>query len=124
MYTVINRYQVLSETSRQGMQQMRKSLLAVLSRIPGLKACYLAEVADLQVASISLFETKADAQAATVAIADWIAEQGTLLREDFSEAAMSGMTTTIFERAEEKQHIHQLLSTHESDLFYTTRAHH
>jgi hypothetical protein len=73
---------------------MQKSLLPVLIRMSGLQAYYLVEVADNQIAAISIFETRADAKAGAGPLATWIAQQSSLVVRDFSEA-MGGLTTPI-----------------------------
>jgi len=94
MYTVISKYQIIPGTSREIIRQMQKSLLPVLSQMSGLKAYYLVEVANNQIAAISIFETRADAKAAAGPLAAWIIKHSSLLVRDFSEA-MGGLTTAI-----------------------------
>jgi hypothetical protein len=99
MYTMIRKYDIIPGTGREVMRQVQIPLRPVLSRMPGLKAYYLVEVADNQVAAISIFETQADAKAAERLAAAWIAQQGSSFFRGSSEV-MAGLTSAFIEPAD------------------------
>jgi hypothetical protein len=73
MYASIRRYQATA-TVDELVQRVNEGFLPLISQAPGFLAYYVVEAADGMVASISLFETQAGAEASNQLAATWVSE--------------------------------------------------
>jgi hypothetical protein len=85
MYAVMRKYDLTPETGEEFIQQVQKSLVPILNQLRGLKAYYVVEAGDDQMAVITVFERFADAKEAARQTAAWIAEYTPLFFQGFSE---------------------------------------
>lgn len=90
MYTVIRKYNLIPGTLEEFIQQVRTSLVPILSRMAGFKDYYLVEIGDNEVVVITLFETLADAKASGQKTVTWINEHTDLYFQGFSKP-MAGL---------------------------------
>ncbi len=95
MYTVIRTYHIIPGTVEELLRQVQHSLLPLLSRVPGFHAYYVMQVADSQVAAISLFERLADAKAAVAQVAAWMREYSPLFCRGSSEVLAGPVAASI-----------------------------
>ena len=90
MYAVIRNYDLLPGTVEEFIQQVQKSLIPIINRVPGFRAYFLVEVGDNKVEIISLFETLADAKASAQKTMAWVTEHTDLFFQGFSKP-MAGL---------------------------------
>ena len=90
MYTVIRKYDLVPGSVEEFIQQVQKSLVPIMNRVPGFREYSLVEVGDDEVVAISIFESLADAKEAARQTAGWVAEHTELFFQGFSRA-MTGL---------------------------------
>jgi len=77
MHATLRRYEgVDRERTDELTQRVTDSLMPRLSELPGFGGYYLIEGGDGVIASISLFETSAQADESTRVATEWVQEQG------------------------------------------------
>jgi heme-degrading monooxygenase HmoA len=86
MYTVIRKYDLVPGTAEEFLQHVQKSLVPIISRVPGFREYSMVEVGDNEVVSISIFESLADAKVSARQTAGWVAEHTELFLQGFSKA--------------------------------------
>ncbi len=86
MYTVIRKYDLVPGTVEEFIQDVQKSLVPIINRVPGFREYSLAEVGDDEVVSISIFDSLADAKVSARQTAGWVAEHTELFLQGFSKA--------------------------------------
>jgi heme-degrading monooxygenase HmoA len=74
MYTAIRAYDLIPGTVEEFIHHVQKSLVPIISQVPGFRAYSLVEVGDNEVVAISSFDSLADAKAAARQTAGWVAE--------------------------------------------------
>ncbi|MBV9357785.1 MAG: hypothetical protein JO023_19910 [Chloroflexi bacterium] len=79
MHATLGRYDGISGESQDKVIQVGRQLAAVVSKAPGFVSYALLEVGDGTLATVSVFETRAELQAADRLIAAWVAMHRTLL---------------------------------------------
>jgi heme-degrading monooxygenase HmoA len=85
MYTVIREYDLIPGTVEEFIQDVQKSLVPIINRVPGFREYSLVEVGDNEVVAISIFDTLADAKASARQTAIWVAEHTDLFFQGFSK---------------------------------------
>ena len=86
MYTVIRKYDLVPGTAEEFIQDVQKSLVPIIKRVPGLREYSVVEVADNEVVAISVFDSLADAKVSARQTAAWVAEHTELFFQGFSKA--------------------------------------
>jgi heme-degrading monooxygenase HmoA len=86
MYTVIRKYDLVPGTTEEFIQDVQKSLVPIIKRVPGLREYSVVEVADNEVVAISVFDSLADAKVSARQTAAWVAEHTELFFQGFSKA--------------------------------------
>ena len=74
MYIVIRKYDLVPGTAEEFIQDVQKSLVPIVKRVPGMREFSVVEAADNEVVAISVFDSFADAKVASRQTAAWIAE--------------------------------------------------
>ena len=91
MYTVIRKYDLVPGSVEEFIQQVQKSLVPIINRIPGFREYSLVEVGDNEVIAISIFDSLADAKVSARQTAGWVAEHTELFFQGFSKAMAGHM---------------------------------
>ena len=86
MYVVIRKYDLVPGTVEEFIQDVQKSLVPVINRVPGLREFSMVEVADNEVVAISIFDSLDDAKVSARQTAGWVAEHTELFFQGFSKA--------------------------------------
>jgi hypothetical protein len=71
MYSVLRRYRVRLGTAGEAAVHVERSLLPLLRRVPGFVAHYTMDAGNGTIASLTLFETTAGAEASSALLKDW-----------------------------------------------------
>jgi heme-degrading monooxygenase HmoA len=85
MYTVIRKYDLVPGSVEEFVQQVQKSLVPIINRVPGFREYSLVEVGENDVISISIFDSLADAKVSARQTASWVAENTELFFQGFSK---------------------------------------
>ncbi len=72
MYAVIRRYNIAPGSADTIVQKVNESFLPLISQAPGFIGWHLINPGDGTIASISIFEDKAGAEASTKTATDWV----------------------------------------------------
>jgi heme-degrading monooxygenase HmoA len=72
MYAVVRRYNIAPGSADTITQKVHESFLPLISQAPGFVGYYLLNAGDGTIASISIFEDKAGADASTKTATDWV----------------------------------------------------
>jgi heme-degrading monooxygenase HmoA len=72
MYTVIRRYNVAPGSADTIVQKISESFIPLISQMPGFIGWHLVNPGDGTIASISMFEDKAGAEASTKTATEWV----------------------------------------------------
>jgi heme-degrading monooxygenase HmoA len=86
MYIVIRKYDLIPGTAEEFIQDVQKSLVPIIKRVPGLRDFSVIEVADNEVVAISIFDSLADAKVSARQTTTWVAEHTELFFQGFSKA--------------------------------------
>jgi len=86
MYIVIRKYDLVPGTVEEFIQDVQKSLVPIIKRVPGLRDFSVVEVADNEVVAISVFDSLADAKVSARQTTAWVAEHTELFFQGFSRA--------------------------------------
>lgn len=86
MYTVIRKYDLIPGTVEEFIRHVQKSLVPIISRVPGFREYSLVELGDDEVVTISIFDSLADAKEAGRRTAGWVGEHTELFFQGFSKA--------------------------------------
>ncbi len=62
MYTVIRKYDLVPGSVEEFIQQVQKSLVPIINRVPGFREYSLVEVGENEVVAISIFDSLDDAK--------------------------------------------------------------
>ena len=93
MYTVIRRYEGLPDAAEVA-KRATEEFAPMLSERPGFQGYWVVDAGGGVLASISVFETQAQAEDSTRAAADWVKERLAGLVPDAPEVT-AGMTTGL-----------------------------
>jgi heme-degrading monooxygenase HmoA len=85
MYTVIRKYDLVPGSVEEFIQQVQKSLVPIINRVPGFREYSLVEIGDNEVIAISIFDSLADAKVSARQTAAWVAEHTELFFQGFSK---------------------------------------
>ncbi len=85
MYTVIRKYDLIPGTVEEFIQHVQKSLVPIISRVPGFRDYSLVKVGDNEVIAISSFDSLAQAKVAARQTAGWVAEHTEWFFQGFSK---------------------------------------
>ncbi|HXY30808.1 MAG TPA: antibiotic biosynthesis monooxygenase [Gemmatimonadaceae bacterium] len=72
MYAVIRRYNIAPGSAASIAQKVNTELLPSLGQMPGFGAYYAIDPADGTMVSVSIFESREEADASTKAATDWV----------------------------------------------------
>jgi heme-degrading monooxygenase HmoA len=72
MYAVIRRYNIAPGSADTMIQKVNESFVPLISQMPGFVGWQLINPGDGTIASISIFEDKAGAEASTKTATDWV----------------------------------------------------
>ena len=72
MYAVIRRYNIAPGSAGTITQKVNEGFLPLISQAPGFVSWHLIDPGDGTIASISIFEDKAGAEASTKTSTDWV----------------------------------------------------
>jgi heme-degrading monooxygenase HmoA len=86
MYTVIRKYDLVPGSVEQFIQQVQKSLVPIINRVPGFREYSLVEIGENEVIAISIFDSLDDAKVSARQTAAWVAEHTELFFQGFSKA--------------------------------------
>ena len=85
MYTVIRKYDIVPGSVEAFIQQVQKSLVPIINRVPGFREYSLVEVGDNEVIAISIFDSLADAKVSAQQTAGWVTDHTELFFQGFSK---------------------------------------
>ncbi len=86
MYTVIRKYDLVPGTVEEFIQDVQKSLVPIIKRMPGLKEFSVVEIEDNELVTISVFDSLTDAKVAAQQTAVWVAKHTEPFFQGFSRA--------------------------------------
>ena len=72
MYTAVRKYKATPGAVSQLIQRVQEGFVPIISRVPGFIAYYALDTGNDTVASISVFDDQAGADASTSKAADWV----------------------------------------------------
>ena len=72
MYTAVRKYKATPGAVSQLIQRVQEGFVPIISRVPGFIAYYALDTGNDTVASISVFDDQARADASTSKAADWV----------------------------------------------------
>ena len=85
MYTVIRKYDIVPGSAEAFIQEVRKSLVPILNRVPGFSEYSLVEVGENEVVAVSMFESLDAARVSGQQTAAWIADHTELFFQGASK---------------------------------------
>lgn len=85
MCTVICTYDLVPGSVEEFIQQVQKSLVPIINRVPGFREYSLAEVGDNKVIAISIFDSLADAKVSARQTECWVTEHTDQFFQGFSK---------------------------------------
>ena len=81
MYAVIRRYNIAQGSADSIAQRVNEGFLPIVSQTPGFVAYYVMNPGDGTIASVSVFEDKAGAEASTRSSTEWVRQNlGAIIR--------------------------------------------
>ena len=86
MYTVIRKYEIVPGSVEAFIQEVRKSLVPIINRVPGFSEYSLVEVGENEVVAISKFESRDAAKVSAQQTLAWIDDHTELFFQGFSKA--------------------------------------
>ncbi len=86
MYTVIRKYDIVPGSAEAFIQEVQKSLVPIINRVPGFSEYSLVEVGDNEVVAISMFESLDAARVSAQQTAAWVTDHTELFLQGFSKA--------------------------------------
>ncbi len=86
MYTVIRKYDIVPGSAEVFIQEVQKSLVSIINRVPGFSEYSLVEVGENEVIAISMFESLDAAKVSVQQTAVWVTDHTELFFQGFSKA--------------------------------------
>jgi hypothetical protein len=72
MYAAIRKYSIKPQFMSEVMQRIQEEFLHIISREPGFAAYYALRIGNVEVLTISVFETQAGAEGSTPLALEWV----------------------------------------------------
>ena len=85
MYIVIRKYDLVPGTTEEFIHDVQKSLVPILKKESGLRDFTVAEVADNELVTISVFDSLTDAKMAARLTMEWVGKHPELYFHGFSK---------------------------------------
>jgi len=108
MYIVIRKYDLVPGTTEEYIYDVQKSLVPILKKESGLRDFTVAEVADNELVTISVFDSLTDAKESAQETAAWVAEHTETFFQGFSKP-MAGPVRVHCESGSMQQMNHEEL---------------